>query len=297
MVPGHEIVGSGRGGGACGAPPRRRASASASAGSAAPASSASGACPARRTCARRKRSPPASARPGGFAERIRVDGALRVSDPRRAALGARGAAPLRRRDGLRAAARASRGPSLRVGGGGDRRPRAPRAAVRARDGLRGDGAVRRTPPRRAEALGVRRAPLRGARASSKALRTAAQSLDFVLSTAFLAQDWKGLLRDAAPERRAGAWVGAPDESLRLDVGGMLGRQLSVTTQRDRRAPGRARDARLRRAPRDRSRRSSCGCSRRPTPASRPCAGARRRYASCWRPDRPAFRPYAHIKAE
>ena len=61
----------------------------------------------------------------------------------------------------------------------------------------------------------------------KALRAAAQSLDFVLSTAFLAPDWKGLLRTLRPNGVL-CLVGAPDEPLRLDPGAILAASLSVT---------------------------------------------------------------------
>jgi len=63
---------------------------------------------------------------------------------------------------------------------------------------------------------------------AKALRSAAGTLDFVLSTTFLSQDWKGLLRALRPNGVL-CFVGAPDEPLRLDLGAILGRQLSVTT--------------------------------------------------------------------
>ena len=63
---------------------------------------------------------------------------------------------------------------------------------------------------------------------AKALRSASGSLDFVISTAFVAQDWKGLLRTLRPNGLL-CLVGAPDEPLRLDVGSMLVRQLGVTT--------------------------------------------------------------------
>jgi uncharacterized zinc-type alcohol dehydrogenase-like protein len=62
----------------------------------------------------------------------------------------------------------------------------------------------------------------------KALRAAAGTLDFVLSTTFLAQDWKALLRALRPNGVL-CLVGAPDEPLRLDAGAILGRQLTVTT--------------------------------------------------------------------
>jgi uncharacterized zinc-type alcohol dehydrogenase-like protein len=62
----------------------------------------------------------------------------------------------------------------------------------------------------------------------RALRAAARAFDFVLSTTFLAQDWKALLRTLRPNGVL-CFVGAPEEPLRLDVGAILGRQLTVTT--------------------------------------------------------------------
>jgi uncharacterized zinc-type alcohol dehydrogenase-like protein len=61
-----------------------------------------------------------------------------------------------------------------------------------------------------------------------ALRAAAGSLDLLVSTAFVAQDWKGLLRALRPNGVL-CLVGAPEAPLSLDVGSMLGRQLTVTT--------------------------------------------------------------------
>jgi uncharacterized zinc-type alcohol dehydrogenase-like protein len=164
-------------------------------------------------------------RPGGFAERIRVDG--RFAFPIPDALRSEHAAPLLC-GGVTVYAPLARfaRPSLRVGvvgiGG---------LGHLALQFARAMGcevtALSTNPAKRAEALafGAHRFVAAG---DSKALRTAAQSLDFVLSTAFLAQDWKGLLRMLRPNGVL-CLVGAPDESLRLDVGGMLGRQLTVTT--------------------------------------------------------------------
>ena len=164
-------------------------------------------------------------RPGGFAERIRVDG--RFAFPIPDALRSEHAAPLLC-GGVTVYAPLARfaRPSLRVGvvgiGG---------LGHLALQFARAMGcevtALSTNPAKRAEALafGAHRFVAAG---DSKALRAAAQSLDFVLSTAFLSQDWKGLLRMLRPNGVL-CLVGAPDESLRLDVGGMLGRQLSVTT--------------------------------------------------------------------
>jgi uncharacterized zinc-type alcohol dehydrogenase-like protein len=62
----------------------------------------------------------------------------------------------------------------------------------------------------------------------KAVRTAGESLDLVLSTVYVAQDWKALLATLRPNGLL-CLVGAPAEPLRLDVGSMLGRQLGVAT--------------------------------------------------------------------
>ena len=164
-------------------------------------------------------------RPGGFAERIRVDG--RFAFPIPDALRSEHAAPLLC-GGVTVYAPLARfvRPSLRVGvvgiGG---------LGHLALQFARAMGcevtALSTNPAKRAEALafGAHRFLAAG---DSKAQRAATQSLDFVLSTAFLAQDWKGLLRMLRPNGVL-CLVGAPDESLRLDVGGMLGRQLTVTT--------------------------------------------------------------------
>ena len=63
---------------------------------------------------------------------------------------------------------------------------------------------------------------------AKALRAATGTLDFVLSTTFVSPDTKGLLRTLRPNGVL-CFVGVPHEPLRLDVGAMLGRQLSVST--------------------------------------------------------------------
>jgi uncharacterized zinc-type alcohol dehydrogenase-like protein len=60
-----------------------------------------------------------------------------------------------------------------------------------------------------------------------ALRSAAGSLDFVLSTVFVAQDWNGLLRALRPNGVL-CFVGAPGEPLSLDVGAILGGQKTLT---------------------------------------------------------------------
>jgi uncharacterized zinc-type alcohol dehydrogenase-like protein len=60
-----------------------------------------------------------------------------------------------------------------------------------------------------------------------ALRAAAGSLDFVLSTAFVPQDWSGLLGALRPNGVL-CFVGAPAEPLRLHVGAILGGQKTLT---------------------------------------------------------------------
>ena len=185
-------------------------------------------------------------RPGGFAERIRVDG--RFAFPIPDALRSEHAAPLLC-GGVTVYAPLARfaRPSLRVGvvgiGG---------LGHLALQFARAMGcevtALSTNPAKRAEALafGAHRFVAAG---DSKALRAAAQSLDFVLSTAFLAQDWKGLLRMLRPERRA-----VPGRRARRVAAARRRRDARPAAhrhdERDRRAPGRARDARLRRAPRD-----------------------------------------------
>ena len=61
----------------------------------------------------------------------------------------------------------------------------------------------------------------------KALRSAAASLDFVLSTVFLPPDWKGLLGALRPNGVL-CFVGAPAEPLKLSVGALLGGQKTIT---------------------------------------------------------------------
>ena len=67
-----------------------------------------------------------------------------------------------------------------------------------------------------------------ATAEKHALRSAAGTLDFILSTVFVSQDWGGLLRALRPNGVL-CLVGAPDEPLRLNVGALLGGQKTVTT--------------------------------------------------------------------
>jgi uncharacterized zinc-type alcohol dehydrogenase-like protein len=62
----------------------------------------------------------------------------------------------------------------------------------------------------------------------KALRSEAGTLDLVLSTVFIGQDWKGLLAALRPNGVL-CFVGAPDEPLSLHVGALLGGQKTLTT--------------------------------------------------------------------
>jgi uncharacterized zinc-type alcohol dehydrogenase-like protein len=62
----------------------------------------------------------------------------------------------------------------------------------------------------------------------KALRSAASTLDFILSTVFVPQDWTGLLRALRPNGNL-CFVGAPPEPLKVPIGAILGEQKMVTT--------------------------------------------------------------------
>ncbi len=162
---------------------------------------------------------------GGFAERIRVDG--RFAFPIPETLSSEHAAPLLC-GGVTVYAPLSRWarPAMRVGvvgiGG---------LGHLALQFARAMGcevtAISTSPDKETEAhsFGAHRFV---ATRDPKALRAAGQTLDLVLSTVFLAPDWKGLLRALRPNGVL-CLVGAPDEPLKLDVGSMLGRQLSVTT--------------------------------------------------------------------
>ena len=61
----------------------------------------------------------------------------------------------------------------------------------------------------------------------KALRSAAGTLDFVLSTVYVPQDWMGLLAALRPNGVL-CFVGAPAEPLKLPIGFLLGGQKTVT---------------------------------------------------------------------
>jgi uncharacterized zinc-type alcohol dehydrogenase-like protein len=66
-----------------------------------------------------------------------------------------------------------------------------------------------------------------ATAEPEALRSAASTLDFILSTVYVPQDWAGLLRALRPNGVL-CFVGAPAEALKLRVGALLGGQKTVT---------------------------------------------------------------------
>jgi uncharacterized zinc-type alcohol dehydrogenase-like protein len=162
---------------------------------------------------------------GGFADRIRVDG--RFAFPIPDALASESAAPLLC-GGVTVYAPLSRWvrPSMRVGvvgiGG---------LGHLALQFARAMGcevtAISTNPKKEAEALSFGAHRFIAMR-EPKALRAAAGTLDFVLSTTFLPPDWKGLLRTLRPNGVL-CLVGAPDEPLKLDAGAILGRQLTVTT--------------------------------------------------------------------
>jgi alcohol/geraniol dehydrogenase (NADP+) len=61
----------------------------------------------------------------------------------------------------------------------------------------------------------------------KALRSAASTLDFILSTVYVPQDWTGLLRALRPNGVL-CFVGAPAEPLKLPIGAILEGQKTVT---------------------------------------------------------------------
>jgi uncharacterized zinc-type alcohol dehydrogenase-like protein len=62
----------------------------------------------------------------------------------------------------------------------------------------------------------------------KALRSAASTLDFVLSTVYVAQDWSGLLRALRPNGIL-CFVAAPAEPVKLAIGALLNGQKTVAT--------------------------------------------------------------------
>jgi uncharacterized zinc-type alcohol dehydrogenase-like protein len=62
----------------------------------------------------------------------------------------------------------------------------------------------------------------------KALRSAASTLDFVLSTVYVPQDWSGILRALRPNGVL-CFVASPPEPVKMTVGAILGGQKTVTT--------------------------------------------------------------------
>ena len=135
---------------------------------------------------------------GGFADRIRVD--ARFAFPIPDALSSEAAAPLLC-GGVTVYAPLSRlaRPSMRVGSRRGRRPRAPGNPVRPRHGLRGHRPVVHARRRRTTPVASARTTS-SSRGRSRPLAGLARTLDVVLSTAFVAQDWPGLVSAAAAER-------------------------------------------------------------------------------------------------
>jgi uncharacterized zinc-type alcohol dehydrogenase-like protein len=88
-------------------------------------------------------------------------------------------------------------------------------------------AISSTPDKEAEAcsFGARRFL---ATREPKALASIAGTLDFILSTVYVAQDWMGLLGTLRPNGVL-CFVGAPAEPLKLPIGALLGGQKTVTT--------------------------------------------------------------------
>ena len=119
---------------------------------------------------------------------------------------------------------------------------------------------------------------------TKALASAASSLDFILSTVFVTPDWDGLLGALRPNGML-CLVGATSEPLAVQAFGLLLGQKSVTGIGDRgpaRDPG---DARTSRPGTGSRRRRRCGPWPRRTPPSARCARARHGTGSSSPPDR------------
>ena len=240
----------------------RRASAWASAGSAAPASSARRACAARRTSAR-TRPRPVSTTTAASPSASAWTAASRSRSPH--ALASEHAAPLLCAGiTVYAPLRRHARPAMRVGvvgigGLGHLALQFARAmgcevtAFSASADKAGRGARLRRPALRRPG-------------DAKALRSASGTLDFVLSTTFVAPDRKGLLRTLRPNGVL-CLVGVPDEPLRLDVGAHA-RAAARASPRARSA-GARRFARCSSSPRATASRprSSCGRSPRPMPGS------------------------------
>jgi len=162
---------------------------------------------------------------GGFADRIRVDG--RFAFPIPEALASENAAPLlcggvTVYSPLRRWAK----PSMRVGvvgiGG---------LGHLALQFARAMGcevtAISSSPDKAAEARGFGAHRFLATR-EPKALLSAAGTLDLVLSTVFVGQDWTGLLGALRPNGVL-CFVGAPAEPLTLHVGALLGGQKTIAT--------------------------------------------------------------------
>jgi uncharacterized zinc-type alcohol dehydrogenase-like protein len=162
---------------------------------------------------------------GGFADRIRVDG--RFAFPVPEALASESAAPLLC-GGVTVYSPLRRWvkPSMRVGvvgiGG---------LGHLALQFARAMGcevtAISSSPDKAAEARGFGAHHFLATR-EPKALPSAAGTLDFVLSTVFVGQDWTSLLGALRPNGVL-CFVGAPAEPLTLHVGALLGGQKTVTT--------------------------------------------------------------------
>ncbi len=162
---------------------------------------------------------------GGFADRVRVDG--RFAFPLPDALASENAAPLLC-GGVTVYAPLRRWvrPPMRVGvvgiGG---------LGHLALQFARAMGcevtAISSTPDKEPEARSFGAHRFLAARERS-ALRSAESTLDFVLSTVFVPQDWGGLLRALRPNGVL-CFVGAPAEPLKLQVGALLGGQKTLTT--------------------------------------------------------------------
>jgi alcohol/geraniol dehydrogenase (NADP+) len=163
--------------------------------------------------------------PGGFAERVRVDGRFAFKVPE--ALDSAAAAP------------------LLCGGITVYSPLRRHARPATRVGVVGIGGLGHLALQFARAMGCEATAFSASRDKEEAarrfgasrfvattdargLRAAAGTLDFVLSTSFVRQDWPRLLDTLRPNGVL-CFVGAPDEPLRLDVGALLGRQLGVAT--------------------------------------------------------------------
>ena len=161
---------------------------------------------------------------GGFADRVRVDGRFAFPIPEE--LASENAAPLLC-GGVTVYSPLRRWvkPSMRVGivgiGGlghlGLQFARAMGCEVTA---------ISSSPDKEGEARGFGAHRFLAAR-EPKALRSAAGTLDFVLSTVFVGQDWNALLRALRPNGVL-CFVGAPAEPLSLRVGAILGGQKTVT---------------------------------------------------------------------